>query len=77
MISIDGFSPLQKEIAERLWYLESMEQVAVYISSIPLELQWQAWAVLQMLLAAHIDQSVVTAQDCDIARILLQDIANH
>jgi hypothetical protein len=77
MISIDGFSPLQKEIAERLWYLESMEQVAVYISSIPLELQWQAWAVLQMLLAAHIDQSVITAQDCDIARILLQDIANH
>ena len=77
MISIDGFSPLQKEIAERLWYLESMEEVAIYISSIPEELQWQAWAVLQMLLAAHIDQAVVTAQDCDIARILLQDIANH
>lgn len=77
MISIDGFSPLQKEIAERLWYLESMEEVAVYISSIPEELQWQAWAVLQMLLAETIDQAVVTDQDCDIARILLQDIANH
>ena len=77
MISIDGFSPLQKEIAERLWYLQSTEEVAVYISSIPEELQWQAWAVMQMLMAAHIDDTVVTEQDCDIARILLQDIASH
>lgn len=77
MISIDGFTPLQKEIAERLWNLSTVDEVAIYISSIPEELQWQAWAVMQMLMAAHIDDTVVTGEDCAIARIILRDIAGR
>lgn len=77
MISIDGFTPLQKEIAERLWHLSSMNEVVVYISSIPEELQWQAWAVMQMLMAEHIDDTVITDEDCAIASIILRDIAER
>ena len=72
MISIDGFTPLQKEIAERLWYLQSTEEVAIYISSIPEELQWQAFAVLHTILAEHIDQEFATEEHCGTARELLR-----
>jgi hypothetical protein len=72
VIHIEGLSQFQKEIATRLWHLETQEQIILYISSIPLDQQWQAFAVLHTILAEHIDQEFTTEEHCGTARELLR-----
>ena len=52
--------------------METQEQIILYISSIPLDQQWQAFAVLHTILAEHIDQEFTTEEHCGTARELLR-----
>jgi hypothetical protein len=55
MITIQGLSPLQREIADRIWAMDSQLEVEHYIQSMPRRMRRQAWTVLMMIIAAELD----------------------
>jgi len=55
MITITGLTELQRDIADRLWALDTTEAVEQYISTLPKSLRRQAWVVQQMIIAAELD----------------------
>jgi hypothetical protein len=56
MITIEGLTELQRDIADRLWSLDTTEDVEEYISTLPKSLRRQAWTVMTMIIAAELDQ---------------------
>jgi hypothetical protein len=56
MIELIGLSPLQKELAERMWNMESMEEIVAWIQMMPRSVALQAYIVMQMIIAAEIDR---------------------
>lgn len=55
MIEIQGFSPLQRDIADRLWHLDTEQEVQQFLLSMPRNLQREARVVQQMIIAAELD----------------------
>ena len=55
MTTIEGFSPLQREIADRIWAMDTEHEVQSYIYSLPRRMRQQAWVVLNMIIAAELD----------------------
>jgi hypothetical protein len=58
VITIEGFTPLQRDIADRLWELDSPEEVAAFMLSLPKNLRRTACVVHDMIIAASIDELV-------------------
>jgi hypothetical protein len=55
-IQITGLSPQQREIADRIWAMDTQHEVEHYIHSMPRRMRTQAWIVLNMIIAAELDQ---------------------
>ena len=55
MIELTGLSPLQRELAERMWNMESMDEIVAWIQMMPRSVALQAYIVMQMIIAAEID----------------------
>lgn len=72
MIEIKGLSALQTDIANKLWGLESLEEVDEFISTLPRSLRIEARTVQEMMIAATFDQYT----DTDLAKQILDRIAN-
>ena len=72
MIEIRGLSALQTDIANKLWGLESLEEVDEFISTLPRSLRIEARTVQEMMIAATLDQYT----DTDLAKQILDRIAN-
>jgi hypothetical protein len=51
---ITGFSPLQRELADRIWLLAD-EDIAGFISTLPRNLRREAEVVMTMILATELD----------------------
>lgn len=71
MIEIPGLSHLQTDIANRLWGLETLEEVNEFISTLPRSLRIEAQTVQEMIIAATLDQYTET----DLAKQVLAEIA--
>lgn len=56
MITIEGLSELQRELADQIWQCDSQEEVAEFISRLPRRLRAQARVVHELMIAAVIDQ---------------------
>jgi hypothetical protein len=56
MIELTGLSPLQRELAERMWNMESMDEIVAWIQMMPRSVALQAYVVMQMIIAAEIDR---------------------
>ena len=56
MITIEGLTELQRDIADRLWALDTTAEITDYISTLPRSLKREAWVVQQMIIAAELDQ---------------------
>jgi hypothetical protein len=72
MIELNGLSPLQKELAERMWNMESMEDIVAWVQMMPRSVALQAYVVMQMIIAAEIDRQAeddVSAAQAIIERI--------
>jgi len=52
---IEGFTDLQRELADRLWGLDTEEQVQGFIATLPKNLKREAWVVLTMIVASELD----------------------
>ena len=72
MIELRGLSPLQRELAERMWNMESMEDIVAWIQMMPRSVALQAYVVMQMIIAAEIDRAA--EDDLSVARDLIERI---
>jgi hypothetical protein len=72
MIELTGLSPLQRELAERMWNMESMDEIVAWIQMMPRSVALQAYIVMQMIIAAEIDRQAeddLSAANASIDRI--------
>lgn len=72
MIELTGLSPLQQELAERMWHMDSMEDIVAWVNVMPRSVALQAWIVLQMILAAQID--LAAEDDLSMAAAVIERI---
>jgi len=56
MIELTGLSPLQQELAERMWNMQSMDEIVAWVQTMPRSVALQAYVVMQMIIAAEIDR---------------------
>jgi len=71
-MELTGLSPLQLELAERMWAMETMEDIVAWIQMMPRSVALQAYIVMQMIIAAEIDRQAeddVSAAQAIIERI--------
>ena len=57
MIELTGLSPLQRELADRMWQMESIDDIVAWVNSMPRSVALQAYIVMQMIIAAEIDRA--------------------
>ena len=54
-IEIQGFSALQRDLADRIWSMDTQDQIAEFVGTLPKNLKREAWVVMQMIIAAELD----------------------
>ena len=72
MIQLEGLSPLQTELAQRMWQMDSMEEIVSWIQTMPRSVALQAYIVMQMIIAAEIDRAA--EDDLSVAAALIDRI---
>ena len=72
MIELTGLSPLQRELADRMWQMESMDEIVAWVQSMPRSVALQAYIVMQMIIAAEIDRQA--EDDVSMAAALIDRI---
>lgn len=55
MIEITGLSPLQQDIADRIWSMDTQQQITEFVSTLPRSLKREAGVVIMMIVAAQLD----------------------
>ena len=72
MIELTGLSPLQRELADRMWQMESIDEIVTWVNSMPRSVALQAYIVMQMIIAAEIDRAA--EDDVSVARDIIERI---
>ena len=62
-IQIQGLSPLQQDLADRLWQLDTDLEVAAFIMSLPRNLKREAHVVMNMIIATELDNQMEVSPD--------------
>lgn len=70
MIEINGLSRQQVELAQRLWELDSIEDVQNFMNCLPKRLRGQARTVFELMVAAQLDQCM----DTDLAEEVINSV---
>ena len=60
---IEGFTPLQKDLADRIWQLDTELEVSAFIMSLPRSLKREAYVVMQMIIASELDNVMEVTDD--------------
>ena len=68
MITIDGFTPKQRVLADIMWNMDSKDRVNMFIDTLLPQDQREARTVLEMIILAFTDE----VESVDEARVLLQ-----
>lgn len=71
MIEIQGLSPIQKDMADRLWQLDSPEEVSNFIMGLPKSMRELAQVMHDMIIAAALDGY---EGDLDLAKCVLDSV---
>ena len=72
MIRIEGLTPLQHEILERIWSMDSQAEVMAWFDTLPRNLRQTAHAMLMMVVIEMIDQE--PCEDLDLARAVIDRV---
>ena len=60
---IEGFTDLQRDLADRLWSMDTQAEVEGFISTLPKNLKREAWTVLTMIVATELDTVDLVSPD--------------
>ena len=71
-IRLEGLTPLQVEICDRIWGMDTQEEVLEWFNALPRSLQVTAHAMLNLIVAEMIDQQVAAESDLSDVRELLE-----
>jgi hypothetical protein len=52
---VQGFSPLQKDLADRIWNMDTQEEINQFVMTLPRSLKREAWVVINMIIWAELD----------------------
>lgn len=53
---IPGFTDLQRDLADRIWSLDSQQEVNEFVMTLPKNLKREAWVVMTMIIWSELDQ---------------------
>lgn len=62
-MDIIGLSPLQQDLADKIWALDSQEALTEFVSCLPRSLRREVQVVMELMVLAAFDQ----VQDTDLA----------
>ena len=62
-IQIQGFTPLQRDLADRIWSMDTEDQVQEFVGTLPRSLKREAWVVMQMIIATELDNQMEVSPD--------------
>ena len=62
-IEIQGFTALQRDLADRIWSMDTEDQVQEFVSTLPRSLKREAWVVMQMIIASELDNQMEVSPD--------------
>jgi hypothetical protein len=63
MIKIEGFTELQRDLADRLWKMDTEREAREFVDSLPRNLKREAWVVIMMIMAHELDEVDVISPD--------------
>ena len=72
MIQIDGLTPLQMEILERIWSMDSQAEVMTWFDTLPRNLRQTAHAMLMMVVIEMIDEE--PCDDLELAQVVIERV---
>jgi len=72
MIRIEGLTPLQHEILERIWSMDSQAEVVAWFDTLPRNLRQTAHALLMMVVIEMIDEE--PCEDLELARVVIDRV---
>jgi hypothetical protein len=55
VIEIRGFTQLQRDLADRLWQMDSEREAREFVDGLPKSLKREAWVVIMMIMAHELD----------------------
>lgn len=59
-IELVGLTPLQQDLAEKIWALDTQDAVEEFVNGLPRNLRRQAQVVMEMMIAAAFDEEMDT-----------------
>ena len=71
-MKIEGLTPLQHEILERIWSMDSKEQVRAWFETLPRNLRQTAHAMLMMVVIEMIDEE--PCEDLRLAQMVIDRV---
>ena len=72
MISIENLTPLQHEILEKIWSMDTQEEVVAWFDTLPRNLKHTAHAMLMMVVIEMIDQE--PCEDLSMAQAVIDQV---
>jgi hypothetical protein len=55
MIKIEGFTQLQRDLADRLWEMDTEQAAREFVDGLPKRVKREAWIVITMITAHELD----------------------
>jgi hypothetical protein len=62
-MSVEGFTPLQQDLADKIWGMDTQDQIQEFVSTLPRSLKREAWVVMQMIIASELDNQMEVSPD--------------
>lgn len=72
MIQLQGLTPLQVELCDKIWGMDNQEEILAWFNTLPRSLQIQAYAMLMMITAELLDQEEFTEESLSSVRNILE-----
>jgi hypothetical protein len=71
-VEIEGFTPLQRELADRIWALDSPDDVVAFFNTLPRNLLHDAYVVYKMIIETVWDD--MDLGDCAEAHAVIERV---
>ena len=71
-MKIEGLTPLQHEICERIWGMDTKEEVIAWFDTLPRNLKQTAHAMLMMIVVEMIDEE--PCEDLRLAQMVIDRV---
>ena len=71
-IRLEGLTPLQVELADRIWQMDTQEAIGEWLGTLPCSLRQQAVSLLYLITVECIDQDPI--ENFDLAQAVIEKV---